>query len=305
VTSPRFELTAAFPLYLPLQPAIATGDWPAVERFFATVPDDGAAVAVAAVAKVNGIEEFLRRVPPSRLSRLLLAARHVVHAWEIRTAKRAEHVSAEQFAGMHEQLRIAEAILIDLTATDPSDALAWRERIRVCQGLGLGQSEARRRYDRLARYNPHHFPGQSAFAQQICPKWGGSWDSLHAFARECLDAAPPGSLCGTVVAEAHLEHAHNIDDKGERREYLAGVEAELDAAARKSVLHPAFRQVPGWVEAHGVFAVLSSWAGNPHKAAVHFRALGDLASDYPWSWCYKDPAAGFESLRSAALGGSR
>lgn len=303
MTSPRFELTAAFPVYLQLEKALAAGDWPAVAQFFATLPDDGMTAAVRVVAKVNGVEEFLRRVPPSRLSRLLLAARHIVHAWEIRSDKLAKHVSAEQFAGMHEQLRSAEAILIDLTAADPADVMAWRERITVCQGLGLGQSEARRRYDRLARANPHHFSGQSALAQQLCPKWGGSWDSLHGFARECLDAAPPGSLCATVVAEAHLEHAHNLA-KDKRREYLAGVEAELDAAARKSLFHPAFRPVPGWVEAHGVFAILSSWAGNPHKAAVHFRALGDLASDYPWSWCYKNPAGGFEELRSAAAGGN-
>lgn len=305
MTPPRFDIAAAHPEFGLLSEATRAGDWPAVERFFATAPDDDAfAAATWIVAETDGVEEFLRRVPPSRLSRLLLACRHISRAWEIRSDKRAKHVSAEQFAGMHDELRAAETILIDLTATDPSDTIAWYKRITVCMGLELGQSEARRRYDRLARRNPHLFAAQSALLQQLCPKWGGSWEVAHAFARECLKSAPPGTLNPTIVGQAHLEHCFTID-KAERAAYLAGVAPELDEAVRRSLLHPAFRPAPGWVSAHGVFAVLSSWAGDRNKAAVHFRALGDLASDYPWASCYRDPAAGFEELRSAALGENR
>ncbi|MFI9388907.1 hypothetical protein [Kutzneria sp. NPDC052558] len=305
MTSPRFDITAAHPEFLRLRTAVGAGDWAAVEQFFASMPDDNwTARATWIVAEVAGVEEFLRRVPRSRLSRLLLASRHIAHAWEIRSGKQAKYVSAQQFAGMHDALRAAEAILIDLTAEDPSDTIAWLKRIPVCMGLQLGQSEARRRYDRLARHNPHLLPAQTALVQQLCPKWSGSWESLHAFARECMNAAPPGSLNPIVVGEAHLEHAQAIGKAG-RAEYLAGVEAELDEAVRKSLLHPAFRKVPGWVSAHGVFAVLSSWAGNQAKAAVHFQALGDLASSYPWESCFTNPAAGFQELRAAALGGKR
>ncbi|MEV6607810.1 hypothetical protein [Kutzneria sp. NPDC051319] len=305
MTAPRFDITAAHPEFLRLRSVAGAGDWAGIDQFFASLPDDNAAAeATWIVADIAEVEEFLRRVPPSRLSRLLLACRHIAQAWEIRSSKRSQHVSSQQFAGMHEALRAAEAILIDLTAADPTDTVAWLKRITMGMGLEFGQSEARRRYDRLARSNPHLFPAQTALVQQLCPKWGGSWESLHQFARECLDAAPPGSLSGTVVGYAHLEHAMAIGRDG-RGEYLAGVEAELDEAVRKSLLHPAFRPVPGWVAAHGVFAVLASWAGNQAKAAVHFRALGDLASNYPWASCYTNPAGGFEELRSAALGGNR
>ncbi|MEV8035765.1 hypothetical protein [Streptomyces sp. NPDC086182] len=138
----------------------------------------------------------------------------------------------------------------------------------------------------------------------MCPKWGGSWEAAHGFARECLLGAPEGALNGGLVAEAHVEHWLDLSSDGNARTgYLrqAHVHAELVEAAERSVLHPSYRPTYGWVVIQGDFAALFSMIGDTARAAAHFRALGNLASEYPWSYL-GEPAKEFVRHRSAALG---
>jgi hypothetical protein len=304
----RFDQAAAFPELVELRESVRAADWTAIELFFAGLSDvDMTAYAVTVVADVTGAEEFLAELPPSPLARRLLAARLIAKAWEIRTAKRAEYVSREQFDGMREQLCRAEPILLELTAEDPGDAVAWSFRLRTARGLEVGQSEARRRYDRLARSAPHSYAGQSQLVQQLCPKWSGSWEALHAFARECMDKAPPGALSPTAVGEAHIEHYVELEGEAATA-YLRDVDVqrEVIAAAEKSVLHPDFAGGYHWPQAYGIFAAMLGKIGDRERAAACFRALGnEVASEYPWQRLYADPDAGFAFLRDQSLGGAK
>ena len=300
----RFDQAAAFPELVELRASVRAADWTAIELFFAGLADiDMTAFAVNVVAQVEGAEEFLAGLPPTPLARRLHAARRIARAWEIRTGYLARHVSREQFDGMHEQLRIAEPILIQLTAEDPADAVAWSLRLTTALGLSMGQSESRRRYDRLARIAPHCYVAQCRLLQQVCPKWGGSFEALHAFGQECM-AAPAGSLSPTIAAEAHLEHYFALEG-AEKSRYLlkVTVQHEIIAAAEKSVLHPDFRGGYHWPRAHGVYALLFATMGQYERAAVHFKALGDVASEYPWQSASGDPAAYFRKLHDMTLGG--
>ncbi|MFC0432981.1 hypothetical protein [Kutzneria buriramensis] len=304
----RFDQAAAFPELVGLRDAVRAADWTAIELFFAGLSDvDMTAFAVKVVADVTGAEEFLEQLPPSPLARLLLGARLISKAWEIRTGYRAKHVSQEQFAGMRAELVKAEPILMELTARDPGDVVAWSFRLRSGRGLEVGQGEVRRRYDRLARFAPHSYSAQSQMVQQLCPKWSGSWDALHTFARECMDAAAPGSLNPVVVGEAHFEHYVGLDG-AEAGTYLrhVTVQREIRAAAEKSVLHPDFAGGYHWPQAYGVFAVLFGKMGDHERAVACFRALGDtVASEYPWQNLHGDPAVGFASVRDQVLGGAK
>jgi len=304
----RFDQAAAFPELVELRESVRAADWTAIELFFAGLPDvDMTMFAAKVVADVRDAELFLAELPPSPLARRLLGARLISKAWEIRTGARAKHVSAVQFAGMRGELVKAEPILMELTAEDPGDVVAWSFRLTSARGLGLGQSEARRRYDRLARFAPHSFAAQSQLVQQLCPKWSGSWEALHTFARECMDAAPLGGLSSAVVGEAHLEHFMELDGP-EQTNYLreVTVQQEIITAGEKSVLHPNFVGGYHWPRACGVFAILFGKIGDHERAAACYRRLGDeAASEYPWEQLYADPAAAFNSLRDKAFGGVR
>jgi hypothetical protein len=305
-TAPVFDVAAAYPEAGVLRSAAEAGDWPTVSGFFTrfTTPDEqtfGVTVTMAVSSAEPMLRAAIRRETRSSLPRVLLAAHFVQRGWTIRTSARAAHVSREQFAGMHEQLRHAEQLLIDVTAREPANAPAWWLRMTTSRGLGLGQSETRRRYDRLAAHHPGVLAGQRNLLHQLCPKWGGSWEAAHAFLRECTDAARPGDPQGVLVPELHLEHWLELGaDAGGDYLRQPGVREEITAAAMTSVLHPAYHTRFGRVVAHSTFAMAFSLIGDLPRAAAHFRALDGRASEIPWSYL-PDPVAALARHRDRAL----
>ncbi|MFD5882940.1 MULTISPECIES: hypothetical protein [Streptomyces] len=310
---PVFEPADRIPALAALRSAVRRQDWTAVAASFDVLPDeDDRALACRVVAETLGAEDFLHRtaerLPHDPLPRTLLADRLVQIGWGIRTAHRAQHVSQRQFDDFHAYLRRAEILLIDVCAEHPHDALAWYLRIITSRGLELGGGETRRRYDRLAEHHPHHYSGQAQLLQQLCPKWGGSWEAAHGFAQECAAKAPDGSPNGALVAIAQLENYLEISGgtgTGTASAYLRDLDNQtrrLEAAAR-SVLHPASRpEAFRTVDAHSAFAAAHSAAARHAAAAPHFRALGDRASEFPWGYLGSgDHENEFERHRKIAL----
>jgi hypothetical protein len=286
---------------------VGRSDWDAVSAYFQGVPArSDRSVAVRVVAENAGSEQFLQRVVDterdSSLARTLLGARFIVMAWDARGATWAKYVKASQWRVFHYNLHHAERVLADATAIDPSNAAAWTERITVARGLSLGQDEARRRYEQAAEHCDVPYTAQTQLLQTLCPKWGGSLDAIHSFARQCLDAAKPGSLGGAIVAHAHVEHGFQEYGVGELGRYfrIPRVKEEIAAAAAKTVLHPDFRPVHGWVGAHSVFAFAFAHASAHAEAAKHFAALGNRAASYPWSMHDARWMAAFRRARRAA-----
>ncbi|MFF7332815.1 hypothetical protein [Streptomyces sp. NPDC008150] len=293
----------------PLRQAAFAGDWTAVRAFFDGLDGERTHYAAGALGDLDEVETLLERAaaeqPDDPLPRALLAERYIRMGWEIRSRAEAQHVSRDRFARFHEWLRKAERLLIEVCAEHPGYAAAWASRQTSARGLELGQSESRRRYDRLSAVHPHHYGAQLQHLQQVCPKWSGSWEAAHGFARECATAAPPGSPSGALVALAHIEHWVSLEG-GQDVAYLreVAVLAELRQAARDSVLHPDF--VPGWHApgAHGAFAMVFSLAGRPADAAPHFEALGNRIDEFPWRYLPRWQGA-FADQRDAALATAR
>jgi hypothetical protein len=260
-------------------------------------------IAQKVITEIPGVEHFLAdaaaRHPQLTLPRTLLASRHVIIGWDVRGSGWAKDVSKEQFRIFHDQLRQAERLLIKITAAEPANTLAWTLRLITARALSLGQGEARRRYQQLARYDPHHFGGQTQMLEQLCPKWGGDWEAMQSFARDCAKDAPPGSRSALLIVEAYLELW-----TARGTEYLQrqlNLRNELIEAAERSVLHPAFRSRYGWVSGHNSLAALFGLIGDHQRAALHFQRVGDFVSEYPWSY-FGDPVESFVMYRTLALG---
>jgi hypothetical protein len=243
----------------------------------------------------------VRRDPADSTAAAMLGNHLINVGWSIRTAARAQHVSADQFASFHDWLRKAEAVLMDGIARNPGDPALGTARLTSARGLQLGLAETRRRYDKLVAADPHHLPGQLQFLQRLCPKWSGSWEMLHAWCREAMLAAPPGAQQGVLVAEGHLEHWLGSGD--EQRRYLTGEPArtELYEAAYRSVWHPEFRREIGWVRTVSTFAMLFSVIDDQRAVASLFAMLGDLASEHPWDYLADDVPAEIRKRRRKAM----
>ncbi|MEV6952820.1 hypothetical protein [Streptomyces sp. NPDC051183] len=309
---PVFEPADRIPALAALRDAVRLKDRDALAAVFEALPDeDDRAVACRVVAGRSGSELFLRQIvggdPLDPLDRTLLADRLIHIGWEIRSDYQAQHVSQRQFEEFHGYLRRAEGLLIEVCAEHPEYALAWYLRTITSRGLQLGLSETRRRYDRLAEHHPHHYAGQQQLLQQLCPKWGGTWEAAHGFAEECAKAAPAGAPNGALVAVAQMEqYLSLVEGEGKRtaETYLRAPEnhERLLAAAAGSALHPAARtDAYAYVGAHNAFAAVHSAAGRPAEAAPHFRALGDRACEFPWGYLDNDHEAAFVRHRKTAL----
>ncbi|GAA1633672.1 hypothetical protein [Catellatospora bangladeshensis] len=276
---PTSDLLACYPDMAPLSQALKARDWAAVESYFEQLPaEHDPSISVGLVAGTKGVETFLQQQSFSPLQGTLLGARLVRQGWQARSAARAALVTRAEFVVFHEHLHRADALLSQVTKEQPGNVAAWTERVRISRGLGLGIKQTRARYEWAAQARPHPYMAQTQLLQQLCPKWGGSLAAMHAFARECAEQAPGGSLNAAIIAEAHFEHTGEVRSSRVLRdqEYVDRV---LWAIAR-SAGHPDFQPVHGWVSALGYLTAAASLVGRHREAAELFSALGNRVNPH-------------------------
>jgi hypothetical protein len=279
------DLAAAHPEAAVVGDALAARDWAAVRAAVDAAPPVLRSMLIADGAEHAGLEEFLREViaadPADTAAAAMLGAHLTGVGWKIRGGARARHVSERQFAEFHDWLRRAEIVLLDGVARNPADPALWVARLTSACGLSMSLAEVDRRYHKLVAIDPHHLPGQNAYLQRLCPKWGGTWELLHGWCREAMLAAPPGAAQARLVVDGHLEHW--LED-GRSRSYLRGkpVRIEIYEAARRSIWHADFRKAPGWVGLASSFAMVFTLLDDRPSAARVFDLLGDLCSEWPW-----------------------
>ncbi|WP_240669884.1 hypothetical protein [Actinoplanes solisilvae] len=303
-----FDAAAAYPEVAVVREKLATRDWAEIRRIVDGLTPAGRTTVLDAGAETPGVEDMLRDVlerdPGDSAAAVMLANRLIDIGWEIRSGAAAEHVTSNQFAEFHDWLRQAEAVLIDAVARNPRDPALWTARLITARGLQMGLAETRRRYDRVAALDPHHLPAQTQFLQTLCPKWSGSWEQLHPWCRDAMLAAPPGAVQGMLVAQAIIERWAALP-AGTGTAYLKGApaQAELDEAARRSVLHPAFGRDYGWVQAANTFAFAYSLSGDRRGAAAMFRMLEHRATRMPWGYLGDNEGEIFDMHRRRAMSG--
>ncbi|MDY7087092.1 MAG: hypothetical protein SYR96_18500 [Actinomycetota bacterium] len=306
-TSVTFDEAVAYPQVAAVRERVAGRDWGGAREVLDELPAAGRSVATRVLSELDGCEDFLREVldrdPADSAAAAALGYRLAIIGWRIRSRARAQFVSGEQFASFREWLLRAEAVLIEGAARNPHDPALWTARLVTARGLEVGLAEVRRRYDKVVALDPHHLPAQTQLLQSLCPKWSGSWELVHPFAREAMLAAPPGAVQGMLVAGGHIEHWSDLSKKAGDA-YLSSepVRRELHEAADRSVLHPEFGRDHGWVQAVSTFAFVFSMMGDMRRAGQLFTALGDVFTELPWGYL-GDPAEQFELYRRRALGG--
>ncbi|MBF9067128.1 hypothetical protein [Streptacidiphilus fuscans] len=251
--------------------------------------------------------EFLVRVGERRaddaLARTVCGARHVAWAWEARTRAQASHVSREQFELFHERLRMAEEHLYAAVELDPESAAPWCSLTVASRGLQHGSDVTRRRFEAGVRRAPTDLGLHAAMLQQVCAKWGGSHEEMHAFARESLVKSPPGSGIGALTAFAHIEHWLDLPQV-ERGAYIRtpDVVEELRRAAAVSVLHADYAPTESPFPALNAFAMAFWLAGDLNSARPLFERIGDHPTRYPWGF-YGNAGQAFANARQECTKG--
>ncbi|NMO57044.1 hypothetical protein HH310_38440 [Actinoplanes sp. TBRC 11911] len=289
----------------PLISALTRRDWAGCRTVLDAAPATARTRLIVLGGEQSDLDGFLRGVlreaPDDGAAAAMLGSHLTTVAWQIRSRKQAQFVGRDQFRAFHEMLAAAEEVLVDGAARNPADAAMWTARMPTARGLELGQPEARRRYDRLSAVEPNHLPAQEHLLQQLCPKWGGTWETAFTFARDAMRAAPPGSPNAVLVAEAHLERW--VDANGSDA-YMRSAEviAELHEAAQTSIWHAGFGRAHGWVRVLSTFAMVFSLADDQPAAERVFAALGGFATKRPWDYLGDPAAVVRERRRRAGIG---
>ncbi|QKW22542.1 hypothetical protein HUT16_28765 [Kitasatospora sp. NA04385] len=290
-----------------LRAFVGVGSWPAARAILDAAADqDDLTLMVEAVADVTGAEVLLGKLlaaaPDDPLLQLVQGARHVAWAWEARTAGRARNVTEEQWKLFQERLESAEEHLYRAAELDPELLGPWYFLQRSGRGASIDREAARHRFEAALRRSPGHLDSHRQRLQQLCEKWQGSHEQMHAFARASMLAAPGGSPLGELVASAHIEHWLSLPP-GEDAAYMdqEHVRAQLHEAADRSVRHPDYVRGRDWPIAHNVFAMAFVLAEQPAAAHLLFAELGDRAADLPWGY-WGDAAEVYQRTRRQCAG---
>ncbi|MEU6934296.1 hypothetical protein [Streptomyces sp. NPDC046385] len=287
--------------------AAEAADWPTVRAVLEARPESADRTELLwAVAETAGVEQWIAPVleaePDAPLPRLVAGIRHITWGWEARTDALAKHVSREQFEVFHARLRQAEQWLYEVAEREPGWSSPWYGLQITGRGLQVGQAVARRRFEATVRRSPYHLGAHQQQLQQVCAKWSGSHEEMHAFARTAAFGAPGGTLLGQLVPYAHIEHWVSLDE-GADATYIRGSEvaASLNEAADHSYRHPDFARGRGWLPLVNTFAMAFSLAGDRAGARECFEAAEGRVTESPWYYLNgSDPAAAYRKMRSAA-----
>lgn len=193
--SARVQKDSGDPAVGRVREAAEAADWATVREVLEARPESENRVELLwAVGDTAGVERWIARVleaePEAPLPRLVAGIRHISWGWEARTGARASQVSREQFEVFHTRLRTAEKWLYEAAEREPQWTSPWYGLQVSGRGLQVGQDTARRRFEATVRRDPHHLEAHQQQLQQLCDKWGGSHEEMHAFARESAFKAP-------------------------------------------------------------------------------------------------------------------
>ncbi|MFJ2055249.1 hypothetical protein ACIOMM_04825 [Streptomyces sp. NPDC087908] len=303
----RVEKDSGDPAVARVREAAVAADWATVREVLEARPESENRVELLwAVGDAAGVEQWIPRVieaePEAPLPKLVAGIRHISWGWEARTAARASQVSREQFDVFHARLRKAEEWLYEAAEREPGWTSPWYGLQVTGRGLQVGQETARRRFEATVRRDRHHLEAHQQQLQQVCDKWGGSHEEMHAFARDSAFDAPGGTLLGQLVAVAHIEEWLSLDS-GPDAAYIRRpeVRTSLNEAADHSYRHPDFVRRGGWNQVLNTFAMAFSLAGDRTGAQECFRATEGRVTEFPWYYLDgSDPAAAYRKQRSSA-----
>jgi hypothetical protein len=263
---------------------------------------DELAYIAEACADWDGRPEWLERggaAQPDRPEMLLIRGMHSVKwAWQARGGG-----WVPKHYGLFQQRLIeAEQDLYAAAEARPDDSTPWAWLIYAGKGRQHEKEALLALFKEAIRRAPYHRAAHSILCDAFTPKWGGSAAKLHEFATKASARAPAGSPMHAVVAEAHLELAHDVaretEDKRAFDRYLhqPHVQADLRRANARAFRIGDFR--PGWEtpRARAFFAYTLWKAGLRPEAAEHLRIIGRRS---PWGVFQPNLPGMKDSLRAA------
>lgn len=282
---PTIDCFGCIPDYAELRDAIAADDWHGFQSELGTWPAVEITHALAAMAEHDdeSYHSFTERHSEHALAKVGCAYRSLTLGRQV-LSNQASSVGARHSMQARALFARAEAWLVDACAIDPTLASAWAARLTTARSLILSPSEVERRYTRLHQAGSD-FWGEAHYLASLDPKWSTSLEVSRSFIDRSLAENTEGSLTGLLVPMFYLERWRERSSIAFAADFLADsdVQAELDSAAARSVLHESRQDLtPATAAGHQIFLTAYWLADEKAKASVHRTALGSRTTTHYW-----------------------
>jgi hypothetical protein len=250
-------------------------------------------LANAAIGRSEQLELQLQALPRDPDLLVWLAQTMVFEAWEVRTAKRAVHVSGQQFSTFFSILQSAHEVVAAAIQASPDDATPWGTLQWVGLGLQKSPGEKQLIFGHLLDRQPDSYLGHARQVQILAPKWTkGPVEDLLRFGRDTAYKSQPGRALGPgILALAFAEAAPEImqDESMEREERLKRLQhliydrREMLVDAGAGWWRPGHQPEAADLEAHQAMAFTLRLLGRPELAMVHATQARGRVSFNPWA----------------------
>lgn len=233
------------------------------------------AVLDSGVDRLEWVDRWVVDEPHSALAHLVLGRHLTIWAWAARSNASAKHVKAEQFDEFFSRLDLARKAFEEAVELDPEEASTYALMIDCAKGLQADKDTITDLYDAAQERRPWQPIAQHSMLQALAKKWGGSDETMLAFARGVTDNAPEGSVVHVAIPDAHVEI---FLDEGEAYLRRPDVLAEIVEAAQRSVDSPAFADSPLRPRIHNSFGYCFWIAGEHERARREFERAGPFVA---------------------------
>jgi hypothetical protein len=250
-------------------------------------------LANAAIGRSEQLELRLQALPRDPDLLVWLAQTMVFEAWEVRTAKRAVHVSGQQFATFFSILQSAHEVVAAAIKAAPHDATPWCTLQWVGLGLQKSAKEKQLIFGHVLDRQPDSYLAHARQVQALAPKWTkGPVDELLRFGRDTAYKSQPGRALGAgILALAFAEAIPAImnDEPGERPERIKRLQ-HLILDRRQMVIdagaawwRPERQPEAADLEAHQAMAYTLRLLNRPDLAMFHATQTRGRVSFSPWA----------------------
>lgn len=261
---------------------------------------------VAHHAPLEALERLCQGDPRGAIPLLLRAAKLIVLAWEARNAS--DTLTSRSWSAFEQHLATARACLRRAEILDPVDPTPHVYMVTIARGLHLSHEVAWEHFQKAVDRAPHHVPAHAAMLELLSPTWGGSLDSMFAFARKAVASAPEGNEIWMLLLLAHLERWHFAyvmeGDEATAKAWVG------DPAVQQEVLHGYGRSLLSEWHVRGRYTPqrrneAAFWfylSGETSRLRHEMTLIGDVCTESPW--CYLgSPHEVFAAAKKSAKSG--
>jgi hypothetical protein len=190
-------------------------------------------------------------------------------AWDTRGYDIARRVSPDRMQSAVKQAQRAEKLLEEAWRRDATNPLPCIEMMRAALLTSAGLETMEKWYQRAIAADPNSYDARGQKLRYLTPQWGGSYEQMIAFGRECLATQ---NWSGKIPLALLMVHQTIAQETG------AGVKHYKDPAVWKDVqdvLDGMLKFDPNDMVSHNTLANLAALSGRHDIARREFAIIGD------------------------------